>query len=97
MIALGYLDGGGHRIKLPDGPSFAEPDSGLKPGDWIDRIIQYRKGEIITGVNGYSGTYKHDKVTIINDKDRPGPEFTFKGGPNCRILFDSVRLWWCEA
>jgi hypothetical protein len=96
MIVLGHLEGGGHRIKLPDGPSFAEPESGMKLGEWIDLIIEYRKGEITIGVNGYSKTYKHEAVTIINEKDKLGPRFTFKGGPNCQIVFDSVRLWKCD-
>ncbi|MBL6705136.1 MAG: hypothetical protein ISQ06_03430 [Planctomycetaceae bacterium] len=93
MIVFNYLEGGGHRIKLPDGPAFAEPRSGLKLGEWIDLVIEYRKGEITIGVNGNSKTYKHDTVTIINEKDKLGPRFTFKGGPNCQIVFDSVRLW----
>lgn len=96
MIGLGYLEGCGHRIKLPDGPSFTEPESDLKLGEWIDLVIEYKKGEITIGVNGYSKTYKHQTVTIINEKDKLGPRFTFKGGPNCRIVFDSVRLWKCE-
>ena len=96
MIVLNYLEGGGHRIKLPNGPTFAEPSSGMKPGDWIDLIIEYRKGEITIGVNGDSNTYKHEAVTIINEKDKLGPRFTLKGGPNCRIVFDWVRLWKCE-
>ena len=96
MIGLGYLEGGGHQIKLPNGPSFAEPESGMKLGEWIDLIIEYRKGEITIGVNGYSKTYKHEAVTIINEKDKLGPRFTFKGGPNCQIVFDSVRLWKCD-
>ena len=95
MIAFNHLEGGGHRIKLPDGPSFSEPKSGLKLGQWINMVIEYRKGEITIGVNGYSKTYKHEAVTIINEKDKLGPRFTFKGGPNCRIVFDSVRLWKC--
>ncbi len=96
MIGLGHLEGGGHQIKLPDGPSFAEPESGMKLGEWIDLIIEYRKGEITIGVNGYSKTYKHEAVTIINEKDKLGPRFTFKGGPNCQIVFDSVQLWKCD-
>jgi len=96
MIGLGYLEGGGHRVKLPDGPSFGEPESGMQLGEWIDLTIEYRKGEITIGVNGYSKTYKHEAVTIINEKDKLGPRFTFKGGPNCRIVFDSVRLWECQ-
>jgi hypothetical protein len=96
MITFNYLEGSGHRIKLPDGPTFAEPKSGMKLGEWIDLVIEYRKGEITIGVNGYSKTYKHEAVTIINEKDKLGPRFTFKGGPNCRIVFDSVRLWKCE-
>ena len=36
------------------------------------------------------------KVTIINEKDKFGPRLTWKGGPGCRIVFDSVRLWNCE-
>lgn len=96
MITLNYLDGGGHRIKLPNGPSFSEPSSKMKPGEWIDLVLEYRKGEIRIGINGRSKTYKHEAVTIINEKDKLGPRFTFKGGPDCRIVFDSVRLWKCE-
>ena len=97
MIVFNYLPGGGHRIKLPlDGPVFEEPKSSMKLGEWIDLIIEYRKGEIRIGVNGYSKTYKHEAVTIDNKKDKHGPRFTLKGGPECRILFDSVRLWACE-
>lgn len=97
MILFNHLEGGGHRIKLPNGPSMAEPKSGLKLGEWIDMVIEYRKGEITISVNGYSKTYKHEAVTIINEKDKLGPRFTFKGGPNCRIVFDSVRLWKCKG
>lgn len=96
MIGLGYIEGGGHRIKLPDGPSFTESDSDMKLGEWIDLVIEYRKGKITIGVNGYSKTYMHEAVTIINEKDKLGPRFTFKGGPNSRIVFDSVRLWKCD-
>jgi hypothetical protein len=96
MISLGYLEGGGHRIKLPDGPAFTEPESGMKLGEWIDLVIEYKKGELVIGVNGKSKTYKHEAVTIINEKDKLGPRFTFKGGPNCQVVFDSVRLWKCE-
>lgn len=97
MIGLNYLEGGGHRIKLPDGPSFNEPESGMRLGEWVDLVIEYRQGEITIGVNGFSKTYKHEAVTIINEKDKLGPRFTFKGGPNCQIVFDSVRLWECES
>lgn len=93
MIAFNYIKGGGHRIKLPDGPAFSEPESDMKLNKWIDLIIEYRKGTIRIGVNGYSKTYEHEKVTFINEKDKHGPRFTFKGGPDCRIVFDSVRLW----
>lgn len=93
MIAFNFLKGGGHRIKLPDGPAFDESKSGVKLGEWIDLSIEYRKGEITVGVNGYSKTYKHKTVTMTNEKDKLGPRFTFKGGPNCRIVFDSIHLW----
>ena len=96
MIALNFLEGGGHRIKLPNGPSFTEPESGMKLGEWIDLVIEYRKGEITIGVNGCSRTYKNEAVSIINDRDNLGPRLTFKGGPNGRIVFDSVRLWKCD-
>ena len=97
MITLGMLEGGGHRIKLPnDGPSFQEPDSGIKLNEWIDLIIEYKPGTIRISVNGHSKTYKHEKVTIENPKAQNGPRFTFKGGEGSRILFDSVRLWECE-
>ena len=97
MIVLGYLEGGGHRIKLPDGPAFTEPESSMKLNEWVDLIIEYRLGTIRISVNGYSKTYEHEKVTIINEKDKLGPRFSLKGGPDCRILFDSVRLWKCES
>ena len=59
MIAFNYLEGGGHRIKLPDGPAFAEPESGMKLGEWIDLNIEYKKGEIRIEVNGHGKMYKH--------------------------------------
>ena len=96
MILFRHLQGGGHQIKLPAGPSFAEAGSGVKLGDWIDLVIEYRKGEIMIGVNGYRKIYKHKAVTIINEKDKLGPRFTFKGGPDSQIVFDYVRLWQCE-
>ena len=98
MIVLGFLEGGGHRIKLPDDdPLFSEPDSEMALNEWIDLVIEYRKGTIRISVNGYSKTYEHEAVSIINEKDKLGPRFTFKGGPDCRIMFDSVRLWECEG
>ena len=96
MIVLGYLEGGGHRIKLPDGPAFTEPESGIKLGEWVDLIIEYKLGTIRISVNDHSKTYRHEKVTIINEKDKHGPRFSIKGGPECRIVIDSVRLWKCE-
>jgi hypothetical protein len=53
-------------------------------------------GKIRVLVNGHGNTYEHEKVTIINPKDKLGPRFTFKGGPECEILFDHVRLWDCR-
>jgi hypothetical protein len=96
MIVLGVLEGGGHRVKLPDGPVFSEPDSKMALNEWIDWVIEYQLGKIKISVNGYSKIYEHEKVTIVNPKDKFGPRFTFKGGPECRILFDSVRLWECQ-
>lgn len=96
MIVLGILEDGGHRIKLPDGPSFPDPKSGMKLNEWIDLVIEYKKGTIRIAANGHGTTYRHAKVTIDNKKDKHGPRFTFKGGPECRIVFDSVRLWECE-
>ena len=96
MIGLNYLPDGGHRIKLPNGPVFTEPSSGMKLGEWIDLVIEYKKGEIRIIVNGKGKTYRHDAVTIINEKDKLGPRFTFKGGPDCHVVFDSVRLWDCQ-
>lgn len=95
MITLGIAGGGGHRVRLPDGPTFTEPESGMALNQWIDLIIEYKKGTLIISVNGDSKTYKDAAVTIDNPKDKHGPRFTFKGGEDCRILFDSVRLWDC--
>lgn len=97
MIILGYLEGGGHRIKLPhDGPAFNEPESKMKLGDWVDLILEYKLGKIRVSVNGHGKTYEHENVIIINEKDKQGPRFTFKGGLDCKIVFDSVRLWKCK-
>jgi hypothetical protein len=95
MITLSVAEGGGHRVKLPDGPTFTEPDSGMALSEWIDLIIEYKKGTLVLSVNGDSKTYEDAAVTIDNPKDKLGPRFTFKGGEDCRILFDSVRLWDC--
>jgi len=96
MIKFNYIKGGGHRIQLPDGPAFSEPESKMKLNEWIDLIIEYKLGTIRISVNGHSKSYEHEKVTIVNEKDKLGPRFTWKGGPGCRIVFDSVRLWKCE-
>ena len=95
MINLGIVKDGGHRVKLPDGPSFFEPESDMALNKWIDLVIEYELGKIRVLVNGHGNTYEHEKVTIINPKDKLGPRFTFKGGPECEILFDYVRLWDC--
>ena len=96
MINLGIVKDGGHRLKLPDGPSFLEPESEMALNKWIDLVIEYELGKIRILVNGHGNTYEHEKVTIINPKDKLGPRFSFKGGPECEILFDYVRLWDCE-
>ena len=95
MINLGVVEGGGHRVKLPDGPTFTEPESEMALNEWIDLVIEYKKGTLVISVNGDSKTYEDAAVTIDNPKDKLGPRFTFKGGEDCRILFDSVRLWDC--
>lgn len=95
MIGLGILESGGHRVRLPDGTNFTEPDSEMALNKWIDLVIEYELGRIRISVNGHSKTYEHDGVTIVNIDDKFGPRFTFKGGEDCRILFDSVRLWDC--
>ena len=97
MIKFLHLEGGGHRIQLPDGPAFSEPTSKMKLNEWIDLIIEYKPGRIRISVNGHSKLYEHEKVTIVNEKDKLGPRFTFKGGADCRIVFDSVRIWKCES
>lgn len=96
MIKFSYIEGGGHRVQLPDGPAFSDPDSGMKLGQWVDLIIEYKLGSIRVSVNGHGKIYEHEKVSIVNEKDKHGPRFTFKGGPDCRIIFDSVHLWKCE-
>ena len=95
MISLGISAEGGHRVRLPNGTIFAEEDSEMALNEWIDLIIEYKKGTLVISVNGDSATYEDEGVTIINEKDKLGPRFTFKGGEDCRILFDSVRLWDC--
>ena len=96
MINLGISKDGGHRVKLPDGPSFSEPESEMALNKWIDLVIEYELGRIRVEVNGHGKTYVHEKVTMINPKDKHGPRFTFKGGPGCEIIFDSVRVWECN-
>ena len=96
MINLGILKDGGHRVKLPDGPSFSEPESEMALNKWIDLVIEYELGKIRIVVNGKGKTYEHEKVTIINPKADGKHRFTFKGGPECEIIFDSVRIWECN-
>jgi len=96
MINLGIEKDGGHGVKLPDGPSFSEPESDMALNKWIDMVIEYELGKIRVVVNGKGKTYKHEKVTIINPKANGKHRFTFKGGPECLILFYSVRLWDCK-
>ena len=96
MINLGILKDGGHRIKLPDGPSFLEPESEMALNQWVDLVIEYELGRIRIVVNGKGKTYEHEKVTIINPKADGKHRFTFKGGPECKIIFDSVRIWECN-
>ena len=96
MMNLGIEKDGGHRIKLPDGPSFSEPESEMALNRWIGLTIEYELGKIRVLVNGKGKTYEHEKVTIINPEANGKHRFTFKGGPECTILFDSVRLWDCE-
>jgi hypothetical protein len=95
MISLGIAAEGGHRVRLPNGTIFIEEDSAMALNEWIDLIIEYKKGTLVISVNGDSATYEDEGVTIINEKDKHGPRFTFKGGEGCRILFDSVSLWDC--
>jgi len=95
MINLGIVKDGGHRVKLPDGPSFFEPESDMALNKWIDLVIEYELGKIRVLVNGHGNTYEHEKVTIINPKANGNHRFTFKGGAECEILFDYVRLWDC--
>ena len=95
MINLGIVKNGGHRLKLSDGPSFFEPESDMALNKWIDLVVEYELGKIRVLVNGHGDTYEHEKVTIINPKANGNHRFTFKGGPECEILFDSVRLWDC--
>ena len=98
MISFNYLEGGGHQIRLPKGPSFSEPKSGMKLNEWIDLVIEYELGKIHISVNGVGKTIEHKLVTIINPKDKHGPRFTFKHcqEPNSRLVFDHVRLWKAE-
>ena len=96
MMALTYLEGGGHQIKLPQGPSFAEPESGMKLNEWVDLVIEYEEGRMRLKVNDFSKIYEHERVTIVNEKDKFGPRFSFKHGiqgPKSRLVFDYVRLW----
>ena len=96
MISLTYLEGGGHKVMLPGGPSYKEPKSGMKINEWVDLVIEYQLGKIHISVNGVGKTYEHNNVTMVNPKDKHGPRFSFKHGiqgSNSRIVFDSVRLW----
>ena len=45
MINLGIVKDGGHRVKLPDGPSFFEPESDMALNKWIDSVIEYELGK----------------------------------------------------
>ena len=100
MITVTYLEGGGHRVRLPDkGPSYNEKASGMAINEWVDVEIEYTHGKLRLSINGKSKTYEHEKVSMINPKDKHGPRFTFKHGiqgEKSRLVFDYVHLWKAE-
>lgn len=89
-MSLGYNKGGGHRIKLSNGPSFTQPESNMKINEWVDIVIEYQEGKIYLKVNDFGKIYEDKKVSM-EDSDR----FTFKNREHAdeRLLFDYVRLW----
>jgi hypothetical protein len=96
MIVLSLLEGGGHQVKLPDGPVLQERESKVELGQWIEMVIEYRKGQILIDLNGHRRIYEDPAVTIENKNDLQGPRFSIKGGPDCLIVFDAVKLWAAE-
>lgn len=96
MIVLTFLEGGGHQVRLPNGKVFKQPDSKATLSQWIDLVIEYKMGKILINLNGKKDLYEDEGVTIINENDKLGPRFSIKGGPDCKIIFDSVQLWSTE-
>ena len=47
-------------------------------------MIEYELGKIRVLVNSHGNTYEHEKVTIINPKDKLRPRFSFKVDPNAK-------------
>lgn len=89
-MSLGYHEGGGHRFKLTQGPSFTHPESKMRINEWVDVVIEYQEGKILLQVNDFSKVYEDNKASM-EDSDR----FTFKSRDHAdeRLLFDYVRLW----
>lgn len=56
MINLGIAKERWHRVKLPDGPSFFEPEPDMSLNKWIDLEIEYELGKIRLLVNGHGNT-----------------------------------------
>ncbi len=89
----------GKRTNIQDGINAGEDGTLVLVSNGVYLVtsqIDLQQGITVQSVNGYSKTYEHEKVTIINEKEKLGHRFSFKGGPDCRIVFDSVRLWDCE-
>jgi hypothetical protein len=84
------LNAKGYALKLHGGERFSGEAPRIRLNEWIDVVLEFRKGEMWLGCNGKGQQIKHEQVSL---KGRSELTFkTFAAAPN-RLMFDSVRLW----
>jgi hypothetical protein len=84
------LNAKGYALKLHGGERFSGEAPRIRLNEWIDVVLEFRKGEMWLGCNGKGQQIKHEQVSL---KGRRELTFkTFAAAPN-RLMFDSVRLW----
>ncbi len=81
---------GGYSLKLSGGERFEDRQSGFELNEWVDLVIELKKGTLLLELNGHQRRVEHEQVSM-NSRE----EFTFKAlmSPSSLLVFDYVRLW----
>ena len=77
-------------MKLSGGERFEDRQSGFELNEWVDLVIELKKGTLLLELNGHQRRVEHEQVSM-NSRE----EFTFKAlmSPSSLLVFDYVRLW----